>query len=228
DEGDQPRPFRAERQSRALAVENASLTLELHDLVSAEATFELASKGSELIRVEHSDMVQEIDPDAGWKVLYQGRPLKGLADTKERKFAKEKEIIFKRSEEEQARVFMIRHPQDKLSAPFSAFGRRKPRDPVLGVSCLADLRIREVLLEWQGKENAEDAAELRRALTERRLLAVEAEQGEKEGFVLARDQRERLSGFVLKGEWKASRSGLECEPAGQLWTTQFGDYGVFR
>ena len=54
-------------------------------------------------QTEDSRTRAPVEPDAGWKVLYQGRPLKGLADTKERKFAKEKEIIFKRSEEEQAR-----------------------------------------------------------------------------------------------------------------------------
>ncbi|MGE0708587.1 MAG: serine/threonine-protein kinase [Planctomycetota bacterium] len=227
DKGDDPRPFRAEAQARGLFLENARLSLELHDLQSDEGALKLSSQGSSLINVFHSGVTQALDPNAGWKILWKDRPLKNVGDTRARKFEKEKEVIFKRGEKDGTRDFMLRFPQEKLSVPLKEFDR-PPRDVFLGVEAQGDLRVSEIELEWRKKEQKGQQELLRKALVTRRQLAVEARYGLEHGFVLARDQPELLTGFLLTGKWEAGRSELRARAESELWTLQFAEYGVLR
>lgn len=226
------RPFRAELKSGTLQLENARLELELRDLVSHEGSLEFQSRASTPLEFYLSGVTQELDPDAGWKVLFKGRPLKGVGDTRSRKLNKNKHLIFDRADDDSTREFFFRRPNRKLEAPSKLF-ERGPKTVQLGAAAVGDLKLTELRLEWRKEENPDIAPELRKALLARELSRLEVEtshkpQGVARGHYTLRIRPESLVGFKLSEDWRSEGERLVGKGGSTLWTARQGRYGRLR
>jgi serine/threonine protein kinase len=226
------RPFRAELKSGTLQLENARLELELRDLVSHEGSLEFQSRASTPLEFYLSGVSQELDPDAGWKILFKGRPLKGVGDTRPRKLTKNKHLIFDRADDDSTREFFFRRPNRKLEAPSKLF-ERGPKKVQLGAAAVGDLKLTELRLEWRKDENPDVAPELRRALLARELSRLEVEESYKPQGVARAHYTLRIRpgsrvGFKLSEGWKSEEKRLVGKGGSTLWTARKGRYGRLR
>jgi len=226
------RPFRAELRSGTLQTENARLELELYDLVSHEGSLEFQARAKTPLSFYLSGVTQELDPDAGWKILFNGRPLKGVGDTRRRKLNKNKFMIFDRADDDSTREFFYRRPNEKLEAPSKLFGR-PPKELHLGAAAVGDLKLNELRLEWRKDENPDVAPELRKALLSRELSRLEVEeshqpQGLARGQYVLRNRPKSLVGFKLSEGWSAEEERLVGKGGSTLWTARKGHYGRLR
>lgn len=204
----------------------------LWDLVSYEASLEFQARAKSPLSFYLSGMSHELDPDTGWKILFKGRPLKGVGDTRRRKLTKNKHLIFDRADDDSTREFFFRRPNEKLEAPSKLF-ERGPKVVDLGAAAVGDLKLTELRLEWRKEENPDVAPELRKALLARNLSRLEVEeshqvQGLNRGHYLLRNRPESRVGFKLSEGWSSEGERLSGKGGSSFWTTRKGRYGRLR
>ncbi|MBL4848972.1 MAG: protein kinase [Planctomycetes bacterium] len=226
------RPFRAERKSGALRIENARVSLQLFDLVAHEGHLAFQARAKTPISFWLSGMRQELDPDAGWKILFKGKALKGIADTRRRKLTKTKHLLFDRADDDSQREFFFRQPSSKLTAPTKLF-ERLPKTIYFGAEAMSDLTILEFDFEWRKEENTALSPELRSALLARELSRREFEDshsplGVARGQATLRNRPDRMTGFLASDGWTAVGPRLIGKGGGTLWTARLARYGRLR